>query len=665
MHSLTDSVFRLNELRNITDESELKAKAQEIDQKINRELADTFAELLEPAAKRKLQQQIARLLQDAVESNPNADEKADEQACLEIVQQRADLMREYRRQHRRGVWNKHRSLLKPFQETLSGLKALVREILAGSARMQEIRQHILDLHFKKKHAKKVDRLVLSEAQLEKRQQMYDEIEAPTESECADVTDARGSGCFLSTLSRRECVLDAEPLWICGRVDRSGGAQVHNSELIKIEYVSADLVSDSYFRMAVEAAAGGSVDIHGGGKNAQNQNANVDFYDSSRQRVNCRLFPIYCNAAHFRVSKPYFDEATAHTLSGRVDMRAADYNLPSAIIGDMISRQRLSEFNVRRLLHEVVPSMRIFLDNHMTVPFDLRSYNREADRSKPKEPLANRRRCRLVKYIETFKARTSAWVTTAGVLFADRLLNLDLKVDHEFYLSLLFQRMRGMFHIYSCQERNTTDKIYKQILRVLICGFGDPANAEEKESQDDVGLVVDGRMPGDWGRAIAVPDGLDETPLTRKEYDQFDVSVMKPSTKQMIATVVSRLDIRDMLQSMAFFDVLEKLGPDAFDAKAYNEDAFRAFSTHRFANRERTPNDVNVLWREIGCPDDVDQVQVLRAMCAVSLLFHGNRVYQENIDWFADDGQKQLFYDPQSVLSHIHGQFLQKQIHQDK
>ena len=59
----------------------------------------------------------------------------------------------------------------------------------------------------------------------------------------------------------------------------------------------------------------------------------------------------------------------------MDLRAADYNLPSAVMGNLISRQRLSEHNVRRLLFDVVPSMRIFLTNQRTCPFDLRAFNR--------------------------------------------------------------------------------------------------------------------------------------------------------------------------------------------------------------------------------------------------------------------------------------------------
>ena len=87
------------------------------------------------------------------------------------------------------------------------------------------------------------------------------------------------------------------------------------------------------------------------------------------------------------------------------------------------------------------------------------------------------RCRIVKYLESFKARTSAWVTTASVLYADRLLNLDVKVDHEFYLSLAVQRIRAMFAAQipkesgDAAERRSVDRNHQQILRVLVCGAG--------------------------------------------------------------------------------------------------------------------------------------------------------------------------------------------------
>merc|ERR1719361_646743 len=90
-------------------------------------------------------------------------------------------------------WKKFNAATLPFKQTLSGLKSLVREIMMGQVRMQEIRQHILDLHFRKTHQRRIDKLVLSEEQLKKRQEKYDAIKAPKDSDCMNLSDDRGSG----------------------------------------------------------------------------------------------------------------------------------------------------------------------------------------------------------------------------------------------------------------------------------------------------------------------------------------------------------------------------------------------------------------------------------------------------------------------------------------
>merc|ERR1712013_250124 len=260
--------------------------------------------------------------------------------------------------------------------------------------------------------------------------------------------------------------------------------------------------------------------------------------------------------------------------------------------------------------------------------------------------------------------TSAWVTTPQALFADRLLNLDLKViEHEFYLSILTQRIRAMFAAQIPKDGGSGDsrtvrQNHEQILRVLICGANDVDDSKEKENADESNAIVFDRdqFATEWTRTVAVPA---TEPLEQEQYDEFDVCVCSPSTKRLIAAVVSRIDIRDLLQSFAFFDVLAKLGPNAFDENAYESDAFRAFSSHEFAHSERTPNDFNSLWRAMGC--EVDMTQTLRAICAVSVLCHSNRLWQDNAHWFCDDRLKQLFNDPDSVLAHIHANFLRSQI----
>jgi len=304
-------------------------------------------------------------------------------------------------------------------------------------------------------------------------------------------------------------------------------------------------------------------------------------------------------------------------------------------------------------------MRLFLSNQHTHPFDLRAFDRTADRARAKEPLANRRRCRLQKYLESFRARTSAWVTTASALFADRFMNTDLKVDHEFYLAILTQRIRALFAAQIPKDAAAASSArgvrtnHEQILRVLVCG----TDSKENDTDDDA-LVFDcAQFATPWTETIAVPS---MSAFDEELFNAFDVREVKASTKLMIACVVSRIDIRDLLQSFAFFDVLDKLGPTALNnAEALEADAFGAFSTHKLAHSERIANDWNLLWRELGCKGD--QTQILRAICAVSVLCHSNRSWQDNVHWFGDDRLKQLFNDPNAVLSHIHSHFLSRQI----
>ena len=628
-------------MRNITDPQQLKQKAKEIEQELNGELIQKFALLIgEPPEKLQMQQQIKALL------IAGDDEK--EQDVKELIARRAALMKEYKKMSK--IWKKRKAIVMPFQQTLSGLKSLVREIMVGQVRMQEIRQHILDLHFKKTHQKRANRLALSDEQLAKRQQMYDDIEAPEERECMDITDEMGSGCFLSTMTRRECVGDAEPLWICGRVDRSGGAQVSNPELIKIQYISPDLVSDSYFRMAIESAAGGDVDAHG-----DNQNVNVSFWDSSRQQVNCRLFPVYCNLTHFKVSSPYFEEAAAHTLSGRVDIRAADWNLPSAVMGNMICRHRLSEHNVRRLLFDMLPSMKILLENTNVHPFSLSTYDREADLSQPKAPLSGRRRCRLIEYLKTFRARTSAWVTTADVLYADRLINMDLKVDYEFYLSILMQRMRAMFAAQIQNFNISAGQNHQQLLRVLLCGTGGIYDDGDDGKEDEVGdgLVFDAKRACGFQQYGSLIEAPEIEPLQMSDdgtpSNIFDPNEVKPSMKRMVEAIVSGVNIRDMLQSKAFFDILTEMGD--FDEESCK---FEAFTNHEYSDYQHIANDFNLLWAqlaEIGCEGDM--MLILRAICCVSIVCHSNRLWNYNLSWFGDDQLKQIFRDPKAVLQRIY------------
>ena len=624
----------LHTLRNITNAQELELKAKEIESELQNEYIKIFESITaEPVEKQKLQNEIKELL--VMKEGADGD---DEKSAENVVARRAELMKRYKQRNR--MWKQHRRVVCSFQDTLACLKNLVREIILGQVRMQEIRQHVLDLHFAKKHAKRLSKLVLTDEQLASRQAKYDDIETPTEEDCKDIDDEVGSGCYLSTLSKRECVLDADPLWICGRVNRIRGVAVSNPELIKIDYVSPDLVSDSYFKMALEATE----DSKG-------------FGDSCRQLINCRLFPIYANMAHMKCSKPYLAETLSHTLSGRTDIRVADYNCLLAFIGYMVSRNTLSHHNMKRLFTEIVPSYKLLTENMMCKAYNSEKLSRETMDEKIK--LAERNRLRLVWYTQSFKARTTALVSAAQVLFADRLMNMEVSVDDELYLSIILQRMRGMFssqipkNMDEVKQREKVVAAHKHILQILICGHpdDDDANTDDDDEKEmaikfDTEMSVKKRYKAsfvfkDQKIKPAKIDSSDDVVLAK-----WDVKKIKPSTLEMMGTILSHIEVRDLIQSKLFFDTLAKMDMSDFD--------YDAFGKSEFSNFDKIPNDLNILLKQIGFGGNLN---VLRAICCVSIICHSNRLWQSNLDWFGDDEQKQIYRDPESVLHHIYKFFV--------
>eukprot|EP01084_Bolivina_argentea_P251174 421160_1 len=455
-------------LRNICDGEKLKIKAKEIENELNNDYNKIF-ELItsEPIEKQKLQNEIKKLL--------SVNNEID-------IKYRADLMKKYKQMNR--LWKKHRTVVTTFENTLSCVKTLVREIILGQVRMQEIRQHILDLHFRKTHARRISRLVLTDSQLAKRQEIYADIELPQKENCISITNEIGTGCYLSTLSKQECVLYGDPLWICGRVNRSGGASVSNPELINIEYISTDLVSDSYFKMALEAASNDEKD------DEKIMNNNIGFADSSRQLINARIFPIYGNKTHFNATYPYIREMLSHTLSGRNDIHVVDYNALWTCLGYMICLNNLSTKNIIRILFEMRPSLKMLSDYVKCKPFKENSYAREPDtKANYLISLAKKKRIRISKFIQTFRARTTSWVSEVNTLFADKLMNLDMKFDHEFYLSAIMHRLRIMFNLQAPKHmndmrKNKVEENHKQLLQILICGDGYD-NMDEKEEKTSI------------------------------------------------------------------------------------------------------------------------------------------------------------------------------------
>jgi len=70
---------------------------------------------------------------------------------------------------------------------------------------QSIRQHVVNLHFKGRAAKRAEKLAMDDSQLQQRDEFIQSIKEsnqPTEKEVENITDDIGSGCFLSCLSNK-------------------------------------------------------------------------------------------------------------------------------------------------------------------------------------------------------------------------------------------------------------------------------------------------------------------------------------------------------------------------------------------------------------------------------------------------------------------------------
>merc|ERR1712130_568651 len=444
--------------------------------------------------------------------------------------------------------------------------------------------------------------VMTDNQLAQRQKKYEQIKAPTIEECKNISNGYGSGCYLSTLTKRECVMDAEPLWVCGRVDRCGGAAVSNPEFIRIEYISPDLVSDSYFKLALEATEN-----------------NKGFADSCRELINCRLFPIYANRKHFECSKPYLSEAIGNPLS---------YH------------------NVKRLFTEIMPSYEFETEYPNARPFKL--YSRDRDYKAPKCKLSDKNRQRLIWYTESFKAGTSALVCTSHVLFADRLMNLDVKFADELYLSIIMQRMRGVFSgqisngMDSNNERKKVEADHKEILKILICGVnGEQDDNDTKEIEFD--LSIDRQMRFNVYQSSEM---FNIPQIVSNKLNKSNVEKLKASSKKMMINILSHIEVRDLIQSKMFFDTLAKMKMSDID--------YSAFGKNEFSDFNKIPNNLNILLKQIGFRQNLN---VLRAICCVSIICHSNKLWKDNLHWFGDDEKKQIFKDPESVLLHIYRHFV--------
>lgn len=422
-------------------------------------------------------------------------------------------------------------------------------------------------------------------------------------------------------------------------------------------------------MALEAAGGDNDDD-------VRKSVNVGFSDSSRQLINARLFPIYGNLKHYKCSKPFINEVLSHTLSGRIDIRVVDYNSLNATIGYMISKNNLTYKNIKRILYEIIPSYKLFINNTYTKPYkNDGTYNREPDSLAARIKLSEKNRIRVSKYVSTFKARTTSWVSNVSTLFADRLMNLDIDFDQEFYLSILLQRLRRLFSsqipkkLDEDELRNKVVKNHKKILQILICGIeqdDDKENEDNKndDDEDDKKQILEfaSKNEGYKKKFYELFDIPKITPIKLDNDDEkiiksWNVNNIKKSTKKMLINILTRIDIRDLIQGNMFFSVLSDMKCD-IDKDKYQFDEFR---NNKYSNFDKIPNDLNILLNEIRFKYNIN---VLRAICCISIICHSNRLYQDNLNWFGDDKLKQIFNNPENILLSIYKNYVIKNIRHD-
>eukprot|EP01084_Bolivina_argentea_P061062 111597_1 len=602
-HQLLKDMIRT--LRNIQDESSLKEEAKRIEDALST-FAATFVQITaQPAELAQLEGELQRLLN----SNNNNEEQ-------DAIEDRVLKLKHYKKV--RASWKGHRVIVNQFNNTLKALKDLLREILTGATRMQEIRQHILDLHFSKKHAKRLNKLILTDEQLMKRQQMYDNIRGLEETDdIGDLSDELGCGCFLSTMTLKECAMDGQALWLCGRVNRSGGVMVSNPEIVRIEYISPDLVSNEYFEMAMDITNG------------------EGFNDGSRNIVNARLFPIYGgNEAYFAVSKPYLLETLSHTLSGRGDIKMNDYSTLSAVLGYMIASHVQSTKNLHRMLSDIVPSYALLAKHLRVFPYE-NDKNKEIDfKAKDKIELAQLFERRLRRYCSAMRVRCSSLISNVQCLFGDALLcnQSSLLVQNTVvWLSMVAQRLRSLIKARIPGDQNLFTQArqaevnHAQALRVIIRGSDMENDVFDDAKQDDDQMlryfetqyaIQKEKLSNKSKERLSPFDICECKALTSDDIDlsDFDPYKITPSQIELCAQILARTYFGDLIQAHRFFRIFNKMNEENVDV-IQNLDQLKC---------KKTPRRWSDLCDELGC---ALSMVTLRALCGFILVIFTNSSFQ--------------------------------------
>jgi len=432
-----------------------------------------------------------------------------------------------------------------FMQVKAEVDELLKMILCDNRRLEEIRQHVVALHFSRGAAKRANRLAMDEEQLRKRDAFIRKkknANKPEEKQIADLSDDIGSGCFLSCISLRECAADCDSLWICGRVNRDGGLAVANPELLRIEYVSPNLVSSEYFELAMESSYE-SYDIE-----------NAGFVDGARERINCRLFPMFGNLAHYKAAWVDVQRVLGHTVSGRYDISCPSYGGLFAVLGHLIMNCPASERMLRHILEEIVPSFRLILQNKMNYLY--KGTSNQLDFDGPKVPLQDLSAQRIDAYMNSPLVRGPWWAEIRTIV-ADALLNIEtakltMSAD-TFWLPLLGHAIRRSIRSIAVFDSENKDEVkaWKNHLLDLMHQLLFASNTKEEFEASLDAIELD--TVEFWKEMYDIPKWKICDPKTLRIADQSSSS----RHMDVCARVLERIHWQPLIQAAELLIKLQK------------------------------------------------------------------------------------------------------------
>jgi len=320
--------------------------------------------------------------------------------------------------------SENKRLVKRLQEQINEVTILFKEVLIDQARVENIRKHILDLQFTTRAAMRIEDFVMTEEELAERERKYENIPAATQEEVEKVSNDLGSGCFLSTYTFRDIVLDQDTLWICGRVNRMGGNAMIRPESLEVEYISPHLVSGSFFELALDVNEKG-------------------FCDPSREIVNALLLPVVAKncSKHLDMTIPWAATWYCHAIAGRQDVWGPGPGMWYAVLAKILMEMSHTSRG-KELLNLTRNGCRGILKALKGHPLHPSSTSRDYLDKGVNKPLQEVSEDWLLRYTSSPEIRTTRLTAAKyGVMLGVAFLNENVDIPDRFWYDYCFQYVR--------------------------------------------------------------------------------------------------------------------------------------------------------------------------------------------------------------------------------